>query len=1312
MTDPESTTLPATKKKRVRWLKYFLVITLVLLFLTYLFIFFGFNYFGERFLRRVLREKIESTSHGLYSADFRKMNFNIITGKVTIDSFQLIPDTLRYRLWKTQGKITQSLYHVTFVSLTIDRLHAWQIYTQRRINLRQLTIVKPVISIVGFPDTVTARKSRWRIIYEDIYPAISKVFNDFHVDSVILERGFLLTSFRHKTGKLTSGEYEFSSILRDVSVNPFSYYNRERVFYSRDINWVIYNFEYALADSLYSLRAEEAGFSLAHSRLYGKQLTLRPNFKSLYHHEVKQGDFFELRLPSFSIDGINMYRALVDKKVEVKKLLLHDFSMKMYRNQNSTETVRAKKNKKKITVAGLYTVVSGLIENITIDTISLSHASFEYYSGWNQRRPEMKIDNVDLHLSEFYLDSIAWQNTKKIFYAREIELDMKGFNLNLKDQIHTLHARRLTLSTRRSTIRLSDGLLYPDLKKNELLVAGRKNTIYFQLPSMTFNHIDLKKFFNWRILDFDVLDIMEPDLKITRFRPPRNKDPRFRRPEDFFDEENEGVVYDLLKKYIQVIKGNEIRIHHGYGQLTRNQDGIEKKVAAASFDLVMEQFLIDSVHGMNRQGYFYSRDFDLDLHSISLQSPDTLRRLNIDQLHIDTQDSLIEAEGIRLIKSGRNLTSKENSKRHPPLSVEFTLKRLHLTGLNHRRLFLDNVLKANQIILENPILVLKTESQLTFEKSVEESQLHVTGDPIRNFEIGRLLVKQGTFSYDGQEDRKASYFSLKDIDFTVVNASVRLPRNKSHDGLIRFDSLQLSVFPFRATIADSMYQLEAKSLGVNSYPATIIALGLKITPLRPLNALQNNSKLVTAKIPELRITGFYFDRAIFENEWVFNRILVEEPSVFVEVKKEDTENLKSNRNTRDFSIKLPPFMKTLDVRSLMVNSAQIGVNFLHHDSVRSYSFDDIQLEVNRFLVDSTTRANPANTPLFNAENISLAAPGFSGITTDSMYTYGFYRFGFSTKTQKGYIDSVSFVPNFNRYEFSRRLKYQADRLVLRIPRIDIEKINFRKLLTDRQFTAGVIHLNGLNFESYRDKRIPFPQWQRPLLPQEMFRKSPVMLNIDTIYIKNGFAAYEEQTGDEPGRIFFERVNGTLTGASQTASSLDFQGTSFFMGNAPVEAWFHFLMDHPRDSMTIKATIGTLDLRDINPMLTRLMPASIYRGNASQTDIGPIYMNDSLAHGHLVMYYSDLAIKLRPTEPGTWPRIKTAALNEAANILLPENNPKDNGKLRTGLVFFERDQSKGFFNFVWKSVLSGIKSNAGFNTKAQKELLKSEKRKKK
>ena len=150
-----------------------------LLLVSFFAIFLGFNYVGERLLRKYVQEKIRSSSNGLYRADFRKLHVNILTGKVSLDSFELIPDTLQYRLLKTQGKVARALYRVSFSSLTIDKVHFRQIYAGKRINFRQLTVQRHMISIVGFPDSLAAKRTRWRVIYKTftrLFRAFSTIF--------------------------------------------------------------------------------------------------------------------------------------------------------------------------------------------------------------------------------------------------------------------------------------------------------------------------------------------------------------------------------------------------------------------------------------------------------------------------------------------------------------------------------------------------------------------------------------------------------------------------------------------------------------------------------------------------------------------------------------------------------------------------------------------------------------------------------------------------------------------------------------------------------------------------------------------------------------------------------------------------------------------------------------------------------------------------------------------------------------------------------------------------------------------------------
>ena len=1282
-----------------------------LLLLSFIGVFLGFYYFGERFLRNYLQEKIRISSNGIYHADFKRLQVNILTGKVVIDSFELIPDTIQYQRLKAGGRIARSLYRISFSSLTVDRVHFRQIYEGKRIGFRQLTLQRPVLRIVGFPDTLTAKRNKWRVIYEDLYPTVSYLFNDFHIDSVKVNHGLLFTSFTEKSGRQSTGEYEFSSVLKDVSVNPFSYYNRNRVFYSRDVDLVVHNFETRLADSLYLLKADEIGFSLTKSTLYGKKVSLIPNLSSRKIRQVQSGDLFRIELPAFSVRGIDLYRAMTGREVAVSSVTLTDFFIRVYRDKPSPGAAASKKGKKKITLAGLYTVVAKELRYVAIDSLCLRNGSFEYYGNPADSRPELRIGTVNIELDRFRLDSVSHRDPSRIFYSRGIELELGRFSLYLRDGIHCVNASSAIFSTRKSLIDIHEATIFPDRKKNLRLPENRRNTMFVNLPRLTFTGIDLKKVFNRRVLDFDRLIINEPEVRYTRFQPAKNPDPRFKQPEDFFSSENEDVVYDLLKKYLYVIKGSKIDINGGLAKFSVDRNGMELPLASSSFDLVMQQFLIDSVHGMNEQGYFYSHDFTLDLRSVSIVSPDSLKYMQAGRVRIATRDSLIEADNVHLYKSADPLIFNSLAKMRHPMTFEFSLNKLTLTGLNHKKLFLEKILKANEIVLDNPALYIKANARLRPAGPPEESQLLRSGEFVHSFEIGRCIVRKGAFSYDGEEDRKASYFSLKDIDFAVVGATVRIPGKGLHDGVIKFDSLHLKVFPLRAIIADSSYALEARSLEVHSYPADIMLKGIKISPLQSWKDVPGRKSLVTITIPEIQLNGFYFDRAIFDNQWLVDSLYVDHPITSVELMQDQSIAKGSGHPDPLSFIRIPPFMKTLAVNKISISHAAAGLIIHGPEKTRSRTLANIMLEVTSFRADSATRSNPAAAPLFNAGDITLSAPGFSWASPDSMYTFTVGSFGASTRLASAYLDSVSVTPNFDRTEFSVKAGHQADRNVLKIPRIKVSHVDFRKLLDERQLRASRINLEGLSFESYLDKRVLVPSPHSPLMPGRMVAGIKFAACVDTIALSNGFASYEEQTGEEPGKIFFDRMNATLTGfctpsfPAGSGKDLDLHGTLRLMGLSALEAWIHFQKGHPRDTFTVHATIGEFDLTSINPMLSKLMPVSIKSGTATATEIIQFNANDSMAIGRMSLVYNNLTVRLHPVTPGTWPRVKQYFLTQAVNLLLADNNPGDDGKMKYGEIYFKRDPSRGFFNFVWKSVLSGIKSTVGVNTKLQKQMKK-------
>ncbi len=1311
--DPVESKSP--RKRNRHWLRKILVTVFLFLTIVYFSLYFGLNYFGEKVLRNYLQEKISLKSQGVYRVDFRKLDINILTGRVRIDSFELIPDTIRYNQLKLKGSVRKALYEIVFRSLIFDRFYFWQIYATHRINLRKLILQDPVLRIAGFPDTIQAKRNRWRVVYEDIYPAVSSIFNDFHIDTVRISNGRFLSSFRPHSRKATTGEYEFSAYLRDVSVNPFSYYNRERVFYSRDVELIIHHVEFALADSLYFLKADELGFSLTRSHLFGKKVSLRPNFQAKRLKAVRKGDFYQIEVPSFYIQGVDLYKALMDKKVEVGQVNLTDVKFRVFRNpQNERQSVKGRAGQG-IKLNDLYSVISKNLHFIGIDTLKVKNGSLEFFAGLNQPNPELRIGRIDITLDKFRLDSTAKQDPDRIFYSREIELYVDHLNLKLRDGIHDIDAGALHLSTRNSILTVGSTLLFPEKSGNWTGRIDRGNTLYLLVPGLTFTGIDLKKVFNRRILTFDLLTIEEPDFRYTRFRPPRNPDPRFKKPVDFFQEENEDFFYTLMKKYLWSIQAKEIHVSHGNLKYTLGQDNLEIPVASSEFSLTMHDFLIDSVHGMNNQGYFYSRDFDLDLRSVVMASSDSLNQFSADSIQVITRDSIIKAYNIQFFKSPQPVFFISAPTRHSWFSVGFTLRQLSVTGLNHRKLFLEKKLKANEIIVDDPAVILKSQRIVRPAAVENESAGLGAGEFIRTFEIGRCVITKGDFSYQGQGEQKSSVFSLKDIDFTIQNAMVHIPRKGMNDGQIRFDSLSLSVFPLRAVISDSSYLLEVQSLRFHSYPARIDAEGISVKPMKADPLLSRGGEKMRLFIPQVELLGFFFDRAIFEKKWIIDKISVEKPKLSV-MWPDNREQPGLQRQERPFaSISLPAIIDSVAVRQLEVKQAEVSLSFNRQNQVTNYKVNDLNITVDHFRVDTTTAACPEKGLQFFSDQITASASGSSFPTADSLYLLSFEKISLSTNPARILIHSPAMIPRYDKSEFSKKRGYQSDRLEIRLDRIGLDQIDLKALFQEKLLHANHVTLDGFSFGSYRDKRIPRPDRQRRPLPQQMIRNIKASVIFDTISLTGGVAVYEEQTGDQPGMIFFDQMQAVVTGFSTVPTftpDLILSGTGRFMGTGKAEARFRFFRDHPRDSFLFSATLGNLDLREINPMLSRLEPIMISRGRSPGTRVWYVRANDSIARGLITFEYEDLGIKLQQIRPGGWNKIEQSLLTELINLILPGGNPNQGEPVRQGVIWYERDRSKGIFNFIWKSVLSGVKSSAGINNKEQKAILKSMKRERK
>jgi hypothetical protein len=169
---------------------------------------------------------------------------------------------------------------------------------------------------------------------------------------------------------------------------------------------------------------------------------------------------------------------------------------------------------------------------------------------------------------------------------------------------------------------------------------------------------------------------------------------------------------------------------------------------------------------------------------------------------------------------------------------------------------------------------------------------------------------------------------------------------------------------------------------------------------------------------------------------------------------------------------------------------------------------------------------------------------------------------------------------------------------------------------------------------------------------------------------------------------------------------------YLMGKGLLNAQLNIPLGAKNDAFNFSGTLSDLDMKEINTMVTKMIPAEITSGKIKKMVFTNVQADNVKSTGRLALYYNDLTLKVTGQDDKTWTKIKGGVLGWAGNVYVRNDNPHKNGEFIEGMIYFERDTHKSIFNFLWKSIFSGIKSTIGVNKEQQKEMKKEQKESKK
>ncbi|MCX6243440.1 MAG: hypothetical protein NTU98_01940 [Bacteroidetes bacterium] len=521
------------------------------------------------------------------------------------------------------------------------------------------------------------------------------------------------------------------------------------------------------------------------------------------------------------------------------------------------------------------------------------------------------------------------------------------------------------------------------------------------------------------------------------------------------------------------------------------------------------------------------------------------------------------------------------------------------------------------------------------------------------------------------------------------------------------------------TIAKSskgIYKVEMKSLVLNVINGKITISGFRLIPdtalYRKMSMTDTLSPMLLAiSIKKFQVSGFSLRQLLLEKKLTIRKIEFVSPDVTVIIKKPSKKDEKAASNANMLAIPLPKGLVAINIQRILLTNGKITVENQVLSPPQKYLIPEMNLEIKNILVDS---AHVGKRRIFNADDIKLTVRGISIKTKNGMYTIIPGEVGFSTQASAVWVKNLHLKPNYSNYDFSRKLGYQMDRMDITIKKIEVKYINMRQLIIDQKFIAKLITVDGLDVDDFRDKRVPMRPDFMPKLPQQALLALKSYLKIDLVKLTNGKVRYAEQVGNEPGYIFFDKMEGNITNITNDSSlvkirmPLKVDAKLYLMGKGLLNAQLIIPLGEKNDAFTFSGTLSGLEAKEINTMVSKMVPAEITSGTIRKMTFPNVKADNDRSTGRMAFYYNNLQVKMTKKDDKTWTNIKSGVLSWVGNVYVKNDNPTTKGSFTEGMIYFERDKHKSIFNFLWKSVFSGIKSTIGINKKEQKEMKKAQK----
>ncbi|MCC8087709.1 MAG: hypothetical protein LIO79_00310 [Rikenellaceae bacterium] len=489
-----------------------------------------------------------------------------------------------------------------------------------------------------------------------------------------------------------------------------------------------------------------------------------------------------------------------------------------------------------------------------------------------------------------------------------------------------------------------------------------------------------------------------------------------------------------------------------------------------------------------------------------------------------------------------------------------------------------------------------------------------------------------------------------------------------------------------ASLVNGQYDADAGRVTVNLINRTVVLGDVIIKGAQSGNSLGDSLlRSVDLKCKSLALSGIKFSKKNGIRRISVKKISVVNPDAVIAVNSGISRKPKEKRDNPKV------VLDDLSSSDIEIKNGNIQVESWTGGVKEIYTLKNLNLRAADLDLDSLGSVTP-----HVSGDVRVSAGKFTYQFQSGMMLLDVNDFTLNTKKGTFAVSSVNLDPQEKKYDFAYKDPEHSDWTKISTGKITGRGLDINKYITEKILKIDSIAIAGVDVESYKNRKIQVRNKIKPLF-YESLQKSDVKIDIPVIQVTGINVTYEElaEEGEYPGRIRFNDINGTFYGLTNIAGG---SGKEYYklIASGKLEdagqlnATFLFPVSPSTNHFEVSGKLGYMQLRNVNGMVQPLADARIEEGEINSFDFH-ISGTSTRSYVRMTLLYSDLKVELLKEKDGVFKERRFLSFLADTFVIKPSNPHR--GDTRNVMAEADRDPYRSQFNYLWKSLLAGIKKTA-------------------